>query len=84
MPTVKHPTSGDVRVIPDVLTERYLARGWEQTAADPAPEPPAPAPDPRPTKGASKDAWVEFAISQGVASHEAHSLTKDELIELVG
>ena len=82
MPTVKHPTSGDVRVIPDVLTDRYLARGWEQTAADPAP--PAPPPDPRPTKAASKDAWVEFAMSQGVASYEAHSATKDELIEMVG
>ena len=82
MPTVKHPTSGDVRVIPDVLTDRYLARGWEQTAADPAP--PARPPDPRPTKAAGKDAWAEFAIAQGVASHEAAALSKDDLIAMVG
>lgn len=36
MPEMKHP-DGDVRVIPNALTEKYLARGWEPVVASKRP-----------------------------------------------
>jgi hypothetical protein len=83
--TYRHPTSGDVRVVPVELADRYADRGWElldQAAPAPATEPP---PDPRPAKSAKIEEWRAYAINHaGVPSHEAGSLTKDELIERVG
>lgn len=43
MPQMQHP-NGDVREVPDVLTERYKARGWEPVVKE---APPREEPSPR-------------------------------------
>lgn len=35
----------------------------------------------RPAKTASKDAWFEYAVAQGVPSFEAANMSKDDLIK---
>lgn len=81
--TMKHD-DGSVRVIPVELLDRYTERGWTKIEGD-APEPPPDPPvDPRPKSADKVEAWVEYAIGQGVASYEASNLTKAELIAKVG
>lgn len=36
--------------------------------------------DARPTHSATKDVWVAYAVSQGVAEDEARAMTKDDLV----
>lgn len=52
MPTFRHPTKPDVVVVPDVLVERYEARGFERL-----PDPSTP----ELLKGAALDAALEDA-----------------------
>jgi len=61
--------------VPDEVAERITAPGvWDDQA-----EEPDPAPHDRPSDRASKAAWVEFAVAQGVDPDEAEALNRDEL-----
>ncbi|HEU0041406.1 MAG TPA: hypothetical protein VFQ15_03545 [Jiangellaceae bacterium] len=55
------------------------------TVADPPPAEPAPAapdgPVKKPAKSASKADWVSYAVTQGVPTEDAETLTRDQLAE---
>lgn len=49
---MRHPESGDVRVVPNELVGLYTSRGWESTTVDP---------DPAELKGQALDAALKDA-----------------------
>jgi hypothetical protein len=55
------------------------------TVPDPAedlvPDVPPPDAPPLPKRAASRDTWIQFAISQGLPRDEANAMTKAKLIE---
>jgi hypothetical protein len=63
--------------------DRLVAEGYVLPGSEPVPDAePAPVEAGPPSRTASKDSWVEFAAAQGV--DDAESLTKAELVDLVG
>jgi hypothetical protein len=70
----------------DQQREHFLRLGLvEEIAVQAAPEPqPITEAGRKPLKAAPVEAWVEYAVSQGLSRDEAKAKTKQELIDALG
>lgn len=80
MPTL-HPPSSTARVeVPETSVDRYLSQGWREADVS-APEPDMHDAPPKAGRGASRQAWADYAGTVGVDVDD--DMTRDDIIEAV-
>lgn len=73
--TLYHPGGTQVEVT-EARAETLRSRGYTDS--------PTTAGDDTPNVSDKKQAWIDYAVTQGLDEDEASSLTKDELVERFG
>jgi hypothetical protein len=81
MAEVHPPSSSAVVEVDDGSVDRLLAAGWTRKAASSTPSQPSGDQPPKTGRGSSRDAWVAYADSQGVAVDD--DMSRDDIIAAV-
>lgn len=88
-----HYQGSTIPWLSDEQANRFLDEGLVESVGGRKAKGPAPVEVPpgvpvgnldKPAHVATKDVWVDYAVSQGASRDEAEALTKAELVELYG